>query len=192
MTIQGLMQCMTNAIQPVEPVVLEHRVVLRGGGGADDDFGEGTSEGAVYDVSFETVSTYEREAADKDMGLMNAAKLVDCSAEVQQYDRQINMLLPRIANHREQRALLLSFAEAPANFLRAAVLEQHRQLRQNDDGYKLADMQERCEFYQLPWLEDACARMVQVNEVKRGVVRCLLYTSPSPRDKRQSRMPSSA
>ena len=27
---------------------------------------------------------------------------------------------------------------------------------------------------------------------KREVWRCLLYTSPSPRDKRQSRMPSSA
>ena len=25
-----------------------------------------------------------------------------------------------------------------------------------------------------------------------GIVSCLLYTSPSPRDKRQSRMPSSA
>ena len=25
-----------------------------------------------------------------------------------------------------------------------------------------------------------------------GIERCLLYTSPSPRDKRQSRMPSSA
>ena len=30
-------------------------------------------------------------------------------------------------------------------------------------------------------------------KVKKGqVMRCLLYTSPSPRDKRQSRMPSSA
>ena len=28
--------------------------------------------------------------------------------------------------------------------------------------------------------------------VKHGVFICLLYTSPSPRDKRQSRMPSSA
>ena len=27
---------------------------------------------------------------------------------------------------------------------------------------------------------------------KKGQVTCLLYTSPSPRDKRQSRMPSSA
>ena len=26
----------------------------------------------------------------------------------------------------------------------------------------------------------------------RGILSCLLYTSPSPRDKRQSRMPSSA
>ena len=28
--------------------------------------------------------------------------------------------------------------------------------------------------------------------VRAGVLDCLLYTSPSPRDKRQSRMPSSA
>ena len=31
-----------------------------------------------------------------------------------------------------------------------------------------------------------------VNEVLARVQDCLLYTSPSPRDKRQSRMPSSA
>ena len=31
-----------------------------------------------------------------------------------------------------------------------------------------------------------------VNEIEYAVVCCLLYTSPSPRDKRQSRMPSSA
>ena len=30
------------------------------------------------------------------------------------------------------------------------------------------------------------------NELKEGGKVCLLYTSPSPRDKRQSRMPSSA
>ena len=29
-------------------------------------------------------------------------------------------------------------------------------------------------------------------EIRRGTRACLLYTSPSPRDKRQSRMPSSA
>ena len=31
-----------------------------------------------------------------------------------------------------------------------------------------------------------------LSEVKRNNIGCLLYTSPSPRDKRQSRMPSSA
>ena len=31
-----------------------------------------------------------------------------------------------------------------------------------------------------------------VDEVGKDVVRCLLYTSPSPRDVRSSRMPSSA
>ena len=30
------------------------------------------------------------------------------------------------------------------------------------------------------------------NYIRRNIVTCLLYTSPSPRDKRQSRMPSSA
>ena len=39
----------------------------------------------------------------------------------------------------------------------------------------------RREFYEKP------------SEIKRRArLRCLLYTSPSPRDKRQSRMPSSA
>ena len=38
------------------------------------------------------------------------------------------------------------------------------------------------------------AEFVQVNHSRsaHNVLRCLLYTSPSPRDKRQSRMPSSA
>ena len=31
-----------------------------------------------------------------------------------------------------------------------------------------------------------------VKPLRDGVISCLLYTSPSPRDKRQSRMPSSA
>ena len=32
----------------------------------------------------------------------------------------------------------------------------------------------------------------ELEELRQIVVACLLYTSPSPRDKRQSRMPSSA
>ncbi|HBO54725.1 MAG TPA: hypothetical protein DD664_06540 [Janibacter terrae] len=35
-------------------------------------------------------------------------------------------------------------------------------------------------------------RLVQVLGIPDMVKHCLLYTSPSPRDKRQSRMPSSA
>ena len=50
----------------------------------------------------------------------------------------------------------------------------------------------------LPALDDDLAREVNIDGVDslyalRGKIRdCLLYTSPSPRDKRQSRMPSSA
>ena len=35
-------------------------------------------------------------------------------------------------------------------------------------------------------------RMAQANGIRVLSFSCLLYTSPSPRDKRQSRMPSSA
>ena len=38
----------------------------------------------------------------------------------------------------------------------------------------------------------ASNRSSQPNEKSNGAKSCLLYTSPSPRDKRQSRMPSSA
>ena len=37
----------------------------------------------------------------------------------------------------------------------------------------------------------AASQVVRSTEV-RGTITCLLYTSPSPRDKRQARMPSSA
>ena len=40
-------------------------------------------------------------------------------------------------------------------------------------------------------LKEAC-NMAESNDLIRVIVICLLYTSPSPRDKRQSRMPSSA
>ena len=36
------------------------------------------------------------------------------------------------------------------------------------------------------------ARPVMIEAIARQYITCLLYTSPSPRDKRQSRMPSSA
>ena len=39
-----------------------------------------------------------------------------------------------------------------------------------------------------------CSRLIstEVEVIRDQLLRCLLYTSPSPRDKRQSRMPSSA
>ena len=41
-------------------------------------------------------------------------------------------------------------------------------------------------------VEDVMVPTENVVEVKRGVRVCLLYTSPSPRDRQKSRMPSSA
>ena len=41
-------------------------------------------------------------------------------------------------------------------------------------------------------LKDEGYRVILVNSNPATIMTCLLYTSPSPRDKRQSRMPSSA
>ena len=45
-------------------------------------------------------------------------------------------------------------------------------------------------FTSVPWNDVASTATLNVN--RSGYQTCLLYTSPSPRDKRQSRMPSSA
>ena len=49
----------------------------------------------------------------------------------------------------------------------------------------------------LPWLKQYHGKTIVVKYGGNAMTddrlkRCLLYTSPSPRDKRQSRMPSSA
>ena len=40
--------------------------------------------------------------------------------------------------------------------------------------------------------EEFLKEKLMIDEIVRKIYDCLLYTSPSPRDKRQSRMPSSA
>ena len=46
--------------------------------------------------------------------------------------------------------------------------------------------------YRVAGLDHMHLRILKNNKGKKLVAVCLLYTSPSPRDKRQSRMPSSA
>ena len=41
-------------------------------------------------------------------------------------------------------------------------------------------------------ISDAFSPIVDFNRIARNVMGCLLYTSPSPRDRTRSRMPSSA
>ena len=47
-------------------------------------------------------------------------------------------------------------------------------------------------IYEVDQVTDPEARSRLVGQIKSMPQDCLLYTSPSPRDKRQSRMPSSA
>ena len=57
----------------------------------------------------------------------------------------------------------------------------------DDDSYEVSDEEWAEEVYR--WLDDERSNL---NKEVDGIIVCLLYTSPSPRDKRQSRMPSSA
>ena len=60
--------------------------------------------------------------------------------------------------------------------------------RVHDRNLKLAQSSERMVPLSFHWVDDKILPD-HIEEMVRG---CLLYTSPSPRDKRQSRMPSSA
>ena len=79
------------------------------------------------------------------------------------------------------------FAQAASSLKRAAKLSANepaeaRALIQNALGFALAAQQNHKE----------AVRHYRLALKARGDYPCLLYTSPSPRDKRQSRMPSSA
>ena len=51
----------------------------------------------------------------------------------------------------------------------------------------------RQEGYTVDWVRDgAAAELAIANGVYELILLCLLYTSPSPRDRTRSRMPSSA
>ena len=60
--------------------------------------------------------------------------------------------------------------------------EQYRKKGKDKDEVPVEEFRQECRDFAAHWLD------VQSEEFQR----CLLYTSPSPRDKRQSRMPSSA
>ena len=47
-------------------------------------------------------------------------------------------------------------------------------------------------IHEIKRIADALELVIQMVKKDQEETNCLLYTSPSPRDKRQSRMPSSA
>ena len=70
-----------------------------------------------------------------------------------------------------------------------------------DDTVQLADISLNSSLTTMTALSEAAVRagtrhgvivMVDVGDLREGVWPCLLYTSPSPRDRTRSRMPSSA
>ena len=81
-------------------------------------------------------------------------------------------------------ALLKDYIRYSASF-EHTITELERGLHSTDDPKHIAmkTLITACEFYEADW----CGILLLDLDIG-----CLLYTSPSPRDKRQSRMPSSA
>ena len=62
---------------------------------------------------------------------------------------------------------------------------------ENEDPAEMEKSKEKQKEFEM--MKDAIWKeMDKIQEVLTACYGCLLYTSPSPRDKRQSRMPSSA
>ena len=70
-----------------------------------------------------------------------------------------------------------------------ATKEEDEESEEEDDGTMDSDSEDAYGGYASSSSEDMVRRMKRLRTRPMG---CLLYTSPSPRDKRQSRMPSSA
>ena len=66
-------------------------------------------------------------------------------------------------------------------------MERPRNDQQSDDA---ADDEQK--FISLPYIKGTSETLKAYIYLQHTRSSCLLYTSPSPRDKRQSRMPSSA
>ena len=79
------------------------------------------------------------------------------------------------------RILLAAFKQETATFNPARSTREHFKIVRGADLLALSDTRSE--------LGGALTRLAEAGV---EVVPCLLYTSPSPRDKRQSRMPSSA
>ena len=97
----------------------------------------------------------------------------------------IRIHVPKLAERREDIPQLLT------HFLAAAGNELDVEAKTlSEDALAL--------LTQLPWpgnvrqLENTCRWLTVMAAGREVLLSCLLYTSPSPRDKRQSRMPSSA
>ena len=77
-----------------------------------------------------------------------------------------------------------------------AELDLHRQLSETLKGEKVHELRnvlnEVNENWEAPATTADTTKVVNFNFRRVLSIACLLYTSPSPRDKRQSRMPSSA
>ena len=107
-------------------------------------------------------------------------------------DKLMLFTAAQLAERRKARGLKLNYPEAVA-LISFEIMEGAR------DGRSVADlMSYGREILTRDDVMEGVAEMVDEVQVEATfpdgtkLVTCLLYTSPSPRDKRQSRMPSSA
>lgn len=126
-----------------QPIQLEHKIKLSG----DNPVGN-TCYDVLVDVPF---------PLDKDMS--NFLENLEKHREIDACDEAICTAIKKIHEHRRRRAFFLGFSQSPSEFINGLMASQSNDLRTAaGDATRNADKEQRSEFYNQPWVEDAVIR----------------------------------
>lgn len=126
-----------------QPIHLEHKIKLSG----DNPVGN-TCYDVLVDVPF---------SLDKDMS--NFLENLEKHREIDACDEAICTAIKKIHEHRRRRAFFLGFSQSPSEFINAFIASQSKDLKTAaGDATRIAEKEQRSEFYNQPWVEDAVIR----------------------------------
>ncbi|XVF54678.1 hypothetical protein PTKIN_Ptkin05aG0200100 [Pterospermum kingtungense] len=136
-------QKLTQHLTPIQPIHLEHRIKLSGNSPVGS---------TCYDVLVDVPFPLERE---KSNFLENMEKNKDIDAG----DEIVCAAAKKIHDHLRRRAFFLGFSQSPAEFINALLASQSKDLKLfAGEASHNAEKEQRSEFYNQPWLEDAVIR----------------------------------
>ncbi|KAL4559788.1 hypothetical protein LXL04_031934 [Taraxacum kok-saghyz] len=137
-------QKISQHLTPPQPIHLEHKIKLSG---SNNPVGN-TCYDVVVDVPF---------SLDKDMS--NFLENLEKHREIDACDEAICTAIKKIHEHRRRRAFFLGFSQSPSEFINAFIASQSKDLKSAvGEATRVAEKEQRAEFYNQPWVEDAVIR----------------------------------